>query len=198
MGSQQDGQGGRRAPMVEAEYIPAPSVSIPREARRAPSGTRTILLYILLAPLVGGITAGAVVYQRYQSKGDLGHIEVNANPPDSTVFLDGQQVADRSPASIAVRQGVYNLAIQRPGFTPIEQKVDVSPGQIVAVSVALVVAPPAERSQAAPRAHRPKSKLPPKLDGVVYVDMGKGSTQAVRVPAADPPPAAGAPPGSTP
>lgn len=178
MASQQRdrGQVGGGAPVVEAEYIPAPSTSIAREPRRAPSGTKTILLYILLAPLVGGITAGAIVYQRHQAKGDLGHIEVSANPPDAVVFLDGQQVADRSPASIAVRQGVYDLAIQRPGFTPIEQKVDVQPGQIVAVSVALVAAPAGELPAAPrPRAHRPKSKLPARIDGVVYVDVDKGT-----------------------
>src|SRR4051812_38866677 len=97
-------QKGPRVPVVEAEYIAPPSVSLsppPRQEGRAPSGTRTILLYILLAPLVGGVTAGAVVYQRHQARGDLGHIEVSVNPPDATVFLDGRQVADRSPASIA-------------------------------------------------------------------------------------------------
>jgi len=178
-------RGGAR--VVEAEYIPASVRPAgdrpPRPARR---GT-PLWAYLLVAPVVGGIAAGAIAINRQWSSGGIGHIEVNANPPDARVWLDGKQVAERSPASLTVHTGVHDLVIARDGFNPIEQRVDVKADEIVAVSVALVVAaPPAHAAPAPVHHHRPK--LPAKLDGVVYVDMGK---HAPAEPAAADPPATG-------
>jgi hypothetical protein len=167
-------------PLIQAEYIPSGAGQT--GAARPPTRSRSIWAYLLVAPVVGGIVAGAIALDRGRPFGGMGHIEVSVNPPDARVWLDGKLVAGRSPASLAVPTGVHNLTLSRDGFVPIAQKVDVAADQIVAVSVALVAAPPAPRPPAPQVHHRPK--LPPKLDGVVYVDMG--------TPASDRPAPAGA------
>jgi hypothetical protein len=162
----------RPIPFVEADYIP-PSVSLPR-AREPQPKPRQIWFYVLVTPLVAGLVAGAIAYNRHRSFGGVGHIEVNVNPTDATVWLDGKQVADHSPASLAVMSGAHDMAIARDGFVPIQQRVDVNAGEIVAVSVALVVAPPSARPKPVRHGPRP-AKLPAKLDGVVMIDVGKGT-----------------------
>jgi hypothetical protein len=164
----------RKIPVVEADYIP-PSVRVSAVPRARGSSRRQLLAYLMVAPVVAGVAGAAIAYKRYRSSGAVGHIEVNANPPDAVIFLDGKQVADRSPASLAVKAGTYELDIQRPGFVGINRQVTVDGDEIVAVSVALAVAPTAPRPP--PAAHRRPPKLPAKIDGVVYLDLGSKTAQ---------------------
>jgi hypothetical protein len=49
-----------------------------------------------------------------------------------------------------------------------------------------VVAPPAAKPPPPPSAHHPHPKLPARLDGVVYVDMGRGTAEKPAAPAPAP------------
>jgi tRNA A-37 threonylcarbamoyl transferase component Bud32 len=182
------------APAAEA----APPKPAPTKALPAASSLRSRVVmprersrFATRAPLVLGalVLAGAVVFAvgRRAIQNAPGRIEIETEPLEAEIFIDGQKMADRSPMFLDASPGHYRLLVRSPGYAPVERVLEMKPRAQDVVALALVPLPqpkaaaprPASRPRpsAAASAAPPAAKKPagPSVDGVTFIDFKKSA-----------------------
>jgi hypothetical protein len=69
-----------------------------------------------------------------------GRLVIHAVPADATILIDGTEVSGRAPFAVKPSVGAHNVSVVRPGYDRFDQRVDVSPGRLVNLDVALEAA----------------------------------------------------------
>jgi hypothetical protein len=135
--------------------------------------------------LGAAVLVGAIVFAvgRHAMQNAPGRIEIETEPTEAEIYIDGQKMADRSPMFLDASPGTYRLVVRSPGYAPVERVLEMKPrGQDV---VALALVPLGQPKVATPSPHRPRasaapaprSKAPaaPAVDGVTFIDFKKSS-----------------------
>jgi len=111
-----------------------------------------------------------------------GRIEIETEPIEAEIFIDGQKMADRSPMFLDASPGHYRLVVRSPGYVPVERVLEMKPRAQDVVALVLVPTsppkvvaspPPRQRGTAAavaPSAPRKKAGTP-SVDGVTFIDF---------------------------
>jgi hypothetical protein len=151
-------------------------VVMPKEKRGF--GARKMMI------LGAAVLVGAVVLTvaRHAMQNAPGRIEIETEPTEAEIYIDGQKMADRSPMFLDASPGTYRLVVRSPGYAPVERVLEMKPrGQdVVALALVPVAQPKADtpprrpRPSAAPAA-RSKAPAAPAVDGVTFIDFKKSS-----------------------
>jgi serine/threonine protein kinase len=192
---------------LSAVKVPLPKVDVPAPAAKPkpPLATgggpnlrsriareeqrRSKLPLLLVALIVGGVVATGL--GRQALKHAPGRIEIETEPLEAEIWVDGQKMADRSPMFLDASPGSYTVVVRSPGYAPQQRVLEMRPrAQDVAAFVLTPLSPPQEAAArpATPRA-RPSAvasggaaaaahKRPPAastIDGVTFIDFKKAS-----------------------
>jgi len=140
-----------------------------------------------LIVLGAAVLVFAVVFAvgRHAVQNAPGRIEIETEPTEAEIYIDGQKMADRSPMFLDASPGTYRLVVRSPGYAPVERVLEMKPRGQDVVALALVplgqpkVATPSPRRPrpSASAAPAPRSKAPaaPAVDGVTFIDFKKSS-----------------------
>lgn len=97
---------------------------------------------------VAGQTQVTVPFQLQPLEGQLAHVEVNANIVGADVLLDNEPVGKTPlPTSLAIAPGQHTVVIQRPGYIPVTQALNVGEGTTGAVNAQLQMDLPSLRTE---------------------------------------------------
>jgi hypothetical protein len=69
-----------------------------------------------------------------------GRLVIHAVPADATIRIDGTELSGRAPFAVKPSVGAHNVSVVRPGYDRFDQRVEVSPGRVVNLDVALEAA----------------------------------------------------------
>jgi serine/threonine protein kinase len=154
-------------------------IVMPQEKRR-----RSTRVPIILG---AAVLVGAVVFAvgRHALQNAPGRIEIETEPTEAEIYIDGQKMADRSPMFLDASPGTYRLVVRSPGYEPVERVLQMKPRAQDVVALALVplpqpkvTSPPAPRprsSASAAAASRHKAPEAPAIDNVTFIDFKKAS-----------------------
>ncbi len=138
-------------------------------------------------PLVVGaaVAVGAMIFgfARHAIVHAPGRIEIETEPVEAEIYVDGQKMADRSPMFLDASPGSYSVLVRSPGYLPLQRVLAMRPGaQDVAPFVLTALsepkAPPAPRPRAlvsGGAAH--KKPAAPAVDGVTFIDFKKAASE---------------------
>jgi tRNA A-37 threonylcarbamoyl transferase component Bud32 len=174
----------------------APVKAEPEPARPKPAAGKSSLRSKLVMPkerarvgrwpfaLGAVVLAGAVVFAvgRRVVQSAPGRIEIETEPIEAEIFIDGQKMADRSPMFLDASPGRYRLVVRSPGYLPIERVLEMKPGAQDVVALVLVPTSPPKAAAAPPPSPRarpaaavappPRKKAAaPAVDGVTFIDF---------------------------
>lgn len=76
-------------------------------------------------------------FERVKEKCEVA-LSVRSVPPDALVLLDGGEVEGRTPFDVTLRPGRYRVRLEREGFEPHAEEVQLEPGRDRSLSVSLV------------------------------------------------------------
>ncbi|HVU49991.1 MAG TPA: serine/threonine-protein kinase, partial [Polyangia bacterium] len=105
---------------------------MPREKRRTSARVPIILG---AAVLVGAVVFGV---GRHALENAPGRIEIETEPTEAEIYIDGQKMADRSPMFLDASPGTYKLVVRSPGYEPVERVLQMKPRAQDVVALALV------------------------------------------------------------
>jgi hypothetical protein len=157
------------------------------QLRGAPARRRSRVPLLVGAAIV---LAGAIfAFARHALLHAPGRIEIETEPLEAEIFIDGQKVADRSPMFLDASPGSYRVVVRSPGYEAQERVLVMKPGaQDIAPFVLNATAPP-PAPVAAPRARassagtaaaapatRRKGALPA-VNGVTFIDFKKSAAE---------------------
>lgn len=129
-------------PAAPLSDVPTPlpvQAPTPPPPRRRP-GRRDVLVVAALVAVA--VTGGAVAYRALEpvgeSPGSAGFI-LRVEPPDElSIYLDHQLIGERSPVvRKALAPGAYALRVDRPGYAPWRQTLELEPGGLAELDVRL-------------------------------------------------------------
>jgi serine/threonine protein kinase len=186
----------RRLEAIELESEPGPprEVASPR-VPTGPSPLRERLIMpkerwrarvpILVAAAVV-VGACAIAFARHAVLHAPGRIEIETEPLEAEIFVDGQKMADRSPMFLDASPGSYTVLVRSPGFEPQERVLEMKPHAQEVVPFVLTPLPQA-KAPPGPRA-RPgafasgggaaaRKKAAPALNGVTFIDFKKAAAE---------------------
>jgi serine/threonine protein kinase len=125
-----------QSPQLVNQGLEAPLSGYPVAPARylkPPSRLRYYVLFLAFMIAGGG---GAYVYLSRPGK-----LQVNVKPLDARVLVDGSPLRDGPPFIVEKRPGVYHLALNRDGYLPREQKIEIRAGQFERLDVDLDPSP---------------------------------------------------------
>jgi tRNA A-37 threonylcarbamoyl transferase component Bud32 len=176
------------APEAKAEPAPArpkPAAAGPSLRARAvmPKERRRSARWPLV--LVGVVLVVAVIFTvgRRAVLNAPGRIEIETEPIEAEIYIDGQKMADRSPMFLDATPGQYRLVVRSPGYLPVERVLEMKPRAQDVVALVLVPTsppkvaappPPPPRPRPSGVAAAPRSRKPaavPGVDGVTFIDF---------------------------
>ena len=184
----------RKLAAVEAPAALEPAA--PPAPMRLPSGTHAPLraraampkararwrsrlpLVMGAAIVLGGAAFG---YARHALLQAPGRIEIETEPLEAEIYVDGQKMADRSPMFLDASPGSYTVLVRSPGYAPLQRVLEMKPR---AQDVAPFVLTPLAQAKAAPTP-RPRSsglaarKKPAAhaVNGVTFIDFKKAADE---------------------
>jgi tRNA A-37 threonylcarbamoyl transferase component Bud32 len=184
--------------LADIEALPAPAVEPAPKPAAAP-GPRSRLVMPSerrrsWAPLVVGaaILAGAAVFAlaRHALRHAPGRIEIETEPIEAEIFVDGQKMADRSPMFLDASPGSYRVLVRSPGYEPQERVLvmkaraqDVAAFALTALPQSKAPPPPRPRPSAgangggAAAAAARKRPAASTIDGVTFIDFKKAAAE---------------------
>jgi tRNA A-37 threonylcarbamoyl transferase component Bud32 len=183
----------RRLAEIEAPRVhdAEPAAAAPPKAAAGPS--RLVMprerRRISRAPLIVGaaILVGAVVFLvgRHAVQHAPGRIEIETEPLEAEIFVDGQKMADRSPMFLDASPGSYKVLVRSPGYETQERVLVMKAGAQDVAAFALKAlpmpkAPPRPRpsavaSGAAAAPHKKPQPAGAAVDGVTFIDFKKAA-----------------------
>ena len=184
--------------LAEVEVPAALEPAAPPAPKRLPSGTHAPLgaraamskaraPWRSRLPLVMGaaiVLGGAVVgYARHAVLQAPGRIEIETEPLEAEIYVDGQKMADRSPMFLDASPGSYTVLVRSPGYAPLQRVLEMKPrAQDVAPFVLTPLAQPKAAAATPPRprssglaAH--KKPAAPAVNGVTFIDFKKAADE---------------------
>jgi len=184
------------------EPVPPPDPAGARLAQGAPAKARSRLVMpkeqsrmrarlplIVGAVLVVGASVSA--FARHAIQHAPGRIEIDTEPVDAEIYIDGQKMADRSPMFLDASPGPYAVLVRSPGFEPLTRVLEMKARAQDRALFALVPLPQPKAPPSPPRA-RPavsavgggvtfapghKRNAAPALNGVTFIDFKKSAAQ---------------------
>jgi serine/threonine-protein kinase len=180
--------------LAEVEAPAALEPTPPPAAKRLPSGTHVPLRaraalpkerarWRSRLPLVVGaaivLGAAAFAYARHAVLRAPGRIEIETEPLEAEIYVDGQKMADRSPMFLDASPGSYTVLVRSPGYEPLQRVLEMKPrAQDVAPFVLIPLAQPKAALAPRPRssgvaAH--KKPAAPAVNGVTFIDFKKSA-----------------------
>jgi tRNA A-37 threonylcarbamoyl transferase component Bud32 len=157
----------------------------PLRARALQDRRRSPLPFVLGGLVLAG--AIALVLGRKALQHAPGRIEIETQPIEAEIWVDGQKMADRSPMFLDASPGAYTVVVRSPGYEPQQRVVVMKPSaQDVAAFVLRPLAPPkdapasppartrasvASGGAAATSATRKRAPAAATVDGVTFIDF---------------------------
>jgi tRNA A-37 threonylcarbamoyl transferase component Bud32 len=159
-------------------------VVMPKEQSRM----RARLPLVVGAVLVVGASVSA--FARHAIQHAPGRIEIDTEPLDAEIYIDGQKMADRSPMFLDASPGPYTVLVRSPGFEPLTRVLEMKArGQDRALFALVPLpqpkAPPPPRPRPAVSAvgggvtiaPGRRRNAAPALNGVTFIDFKKSASQ---------------------
>jgi serine/threonine-protein kinase len=151
----------------------------------APARRRSRLPLLVGAAIV--LACAIFAFARHALLHAPGRIEIETEPLEAEIFVDGQKVADRSPMFLDASPGSYRVVVRSPGYEAQERVLVMKPGAqdvapFVLKALAAPPAPAAPRARAsagsagAPAAAAPRRKMP-SVNGVTFIDFKKAAEE---------------------
>ena len=153
------------APQLEPAAKPAPRAAgpsslrsravMPRERRRSR------LPFVAIGAAI--VAAAIFVFARHAIEHAPGRIEIETEPLEAEIYVDGQKMADRSPMFLDASPGSYTVLVRSPGYAPLQRVLVMKPRALDVEPFVLRALPqPCRRrpGRAASRAARPRTRSP--------------------------------------
>ncbi|MCC6364187.1 MAG: protein kinase [Bryobacterales bacterium] len=65
----------------------------------------------------------------------IGTVVIHTTPPGATIFIDGRERTERTPAQITLAAGAHKLALEKEGFHRQEQDIDIKDGSVTNINL---------------------------------------------------------------
>jgi serine/threonine protein kinase len=174
-----------RAAALAPATAPAPAPAPARQLPKPPKQRRRSR-----APVFAGaaIFAGAVIFAvgRRALEHAPGRIEIETEPVEAEIYVDGQKMADRSPLFLDASPGSYKVLVRSTGYEPQERVLQMrARAQDVAAFVLAPLpqpkAPPPPRPRAVAStgaaAARKSAPAAATINGVTFIDFKKAAAE---------------------
>jgi hypothetical protein len=124
-----------------------------RERARASASTKTTVLSLAWLLVCHQATVVPSLAQtpsiaRDEIVSSASQVTVRSNPSGHMIVIDGSRVQKTTPAALDLDPGLYLIAVEAPGYEPLEHELRVGAGQRVSANFVLLKSPPVQPTPA--------------------------------------------------